>query len=199
MIDRNKLVVLTNVTLPAGVTAVTLARPETTNPALSNNKDHVIEPQSRDEFRAGKAHINDLGPFDLATVSIRRIELVRQFEGYAPNSPNFGSSPQGTNVIGVDDVGPTPGAMFPNGSLGVGEPRVLFDDATGLALGGQKLDDPASDTPAEAIYDLLRNIPIRANQQIRITFNNAAAPIGPAPIAVSYNTGLYPSDYALQS
>jgi hypothetical protein len=161
---------------------------------LSNNKDHVIEPMSRDEFRAGKARVILAATLDIAAVFVRRVELVRGDEGFAPNSPNFGGSPQGTNVIGADAVGPTPGALFPNGSLGVGEPEVLFQDAVGLVLGG--IAAPTDTLNIDSIHRVLQNVPINAHQSIRLTiFNNTGGALNNQIIETTYDTGSLHGDY----
>ncbi|HIE82812.1 MAG TPA: hypothetical protein EYQ00_02740 [Dehalococcoidia bacterium] len=197
MIDRGQFVELTNgLTLAATAsTVVTLARPQTLVPALNNNKDHVIEPASRDEFRAGKAIVSIPSLLWTNAAFLTEVAIVRMAEGFAPNSPNFGGSNQGTNVIGVAAVGPTPGALFPTGATGVGEPEVLFSDATGIVG-----PTPAATT---AIGALLANLPIGANQQIRLTFRVPGGAIAPAApnniISTLYDTGRHASDYALNS
>lgn len=179
-------------------TAVTLPRPKTDEPALSNNRDHVIEPASRDEFRTGKAIVELPSTLDIADVYVRKVEVFRSVVGgFSPNSPTSGGSPQGTNVIGVEEVGPTPGALFPNGSLGVGDPKVLYESednplvaTSGLPLG----------TANDAIHRLLENIPVEARQQIRLTlFNNSGGALNDQKILVTYDTGRFAGDYALQS
>ena len=178
-------------------TAVTLPRPRTENPPLNNNRDHVIEPPSRDEYRGGKAIVELPSTLDIGTVFVRKIEVLRGFEGFEPNSPTSGGSDQGTNVIGEDAVGPTPGALFPNGSLGVGDPKGLYESpdnplvaTSGLALGAAP----------RAVHNLLANIPIGENDQIRLTiFNNSGGDLNDQKILTTYDTGLYAGDYSLQS
>ena len=194
--DRGQFLEVLRVAFPGGEQLVTLPRPTTALPALSNNKDHVIEPMSRNEFRAGRAIVELAGPLDVAALLIKRIELVRGDEGFAPNSPNFGGSNQGTNVLGADVVGPTPGALFPNGSLGVGEPEVLFDDAVGVPLGAV-IDLNAGAGP-DSIHRLLANIPIDAHQSIRILFDNTGGALGADLISTTYDTGLAAVNYSLQ-
>jgi hypothetical protein len=198
-IDRGSFLELTTASFPDGVeTAVTLARPVTPLPALSNNKDHVIEPMARDEFRAGKAITILPATLELVTVLVRKVELVRGDEGEAPNSPNSGGSPQGTNVIGVDEVGPTPGALYPNGSLGVGEPEVLFEDAAGLPLGGTAA--PTDGSNIDSVHKLLQNIHVSAHQSVRLTlFNGSGGALNGQVIETTYDTGLHAGNYSLQS
>jgi hypothetical protein len=194
--DRGQFLEILRVSFPGGEQTVTLPRPTTLLPALNNNKDHTTEPMSRDEFRAGRGIVEFAATLDIPGVLIKRIELVRGTEGFAPNSPNFGGSNQGTNVIGTDEVGPTPGALFPNGSLGVGEPEVLFEDATGLPLGAT-IDLNAGDGP-DAIHRLLANIPIEAHQSIRILFDNTGGALNNQLISTTYDTGLAAVNYSLQ-
>ena len=197
-INRRNFLELTTASFPdAAETTVTLARPATALPALSNNKDHVIDPQSRDEFFAGKAIVELPASLDLATVFVRRIELVRGNEGFAPNSPSFGGDIQGTNVIGAEAVGPTPGALFPSGSLGVGEPEVIFDDAVGLALGGTAA--PSNDDTQDTIHRMLQRLYVKAHQSIRITFfNGSGGALNNQVIPTTYAMGRFAGDYVLQ-
>jgi len=194
-VDRGVFLELTTASFPdVTETSVTLARPTTLLPPLSNNKDHVIEPMSRDEFRAGKARVILPVGLDIANVFVRRVELVRGDEGFGPNSPNFGGSPQGTNIIGVDPVGPTPGALFPNGSLGVGEPEVIFQDAVGLVLGG--IAAPTDTANIDSIHRVLQNVPINAHESIRLTiFNNTGGALNNQIIETTYDTGSLHGDY----